>query len=169
MPPKTPTRPRKRTKKESVVDRNYRDYSRVTVRELLGPDYTGVRKDRFPSKIYAILSTPEYANIVCWRPHGRAWVVLDKAQFTAVVMPRYFDAKIYGSFCRLVTGWGFKVRVLFCADGVKSKLHILTFKVLTHALCHLPSAFARKDWSKMLTTMSSFSEASQTTQWPCVV
>ena len=100
------------------MDHSYRDYSRVTARELLGPAHAGrvKRKDRFPAKLHALLAVPAYADIVRWRVHGRAWAVVDRARFEAVVMPRYFDTKSYASFNRSVNGWGFKVSVCRCLD-----------------------------------------------------
>ena len=111
------------------VDHTYRDYAGVTARELLGADYAGLREDRFPAKLYAILSEPAYAPIVRWLPHGRAWRVVDKPRFEAVVMPRYFDARSYESFNRSANGYGFKVgvlRALRCSDdGIGFKLILL--------------------------------------------
>ena len=95
------------------VDHTYRDYSLVAARDLLEDDAAVLPEDeyRFPSKLHRILSTPAYARIIAWRPHGRAWAVLDRPRFIQVVVPKHFDTRHYESFNRSVNGWGFKVGV----------------------------------------------------------
>ncbi|KAL7535018.1 hypothetical protein ACHAXR_006216 [Thalassiosira sp. AJA248-18] len=95
--------------KKGPVDHSYRDYSRVEISELV-KNYKGVKKGQFPAKLHRILSKPEYANIVAWKSHGRAWAVVDKKLFTSIVLPKYFDHNNFDSFNRSVNGWGFKVR-----------------------------------------------------------
>lgn len=93
--------------KKSVVDHSYTDYSQVDIKELI-PNFKGVKKGQFPAKLHRILSKPEYANIVTWKSHGRAWAVVDKKLFTSIVLPKYFDHNNFDSFNRSVNGWGFK-------------------------------------------------------------
>uniref|UniRef100_A0A7S4J5H0 HSF-type DNA-binding domain-containing protein n=1 Tax=Odontella aurita TaxID=265563 RepID=A0A7S4J5H0_9STRA len=62
----------------------------------------------FPTKLYDILSRPEFANVISWAPHGRCWLVQDRQAFIEHVMPRYFAQTKYQSFIRQVNGWGFK-------------------------------------------------------------
>jgi len=93
--------------KKSVVDHTYRDYSHVEIADLV-EDYKGINDELFPSKLHMILSAQEYAHIIAWKPHGRAWFVLDKALFTSTVLPRYFNHGNFESFNRSVNGWGFK-------------------------------------------------------------
>ena len=100
----------KKELKKSVVDHTYRDFSTVTLSDL-GDCLTNWNADLFPAKLHKILSTPEYAHIIAWKSHGRAWEVLDRALFLKVVLPNHFNHSNSGSFNRSVNGWGFKVRV----------------------------------------------------------
>ena len=106
--------------KKSVVDHTYRDYSKVDISELV-VNYRGLNKEVFPSKLHEMLSTPEYAHIISWRPHGRAWEVVNRSLFISVVLPKYFNHRNFESFNRSVNMWGFKVRFLnifFHSDNV---------------------------------------------------
>ena len=94
--------------KKSLVDHTYRDYSQEEISDLV-EDYKGVNEEWFPAKLHKILSTPEYAPIIAWKPHGRAWAVLEKKLFIDVVLRRYFNHSNFESFNRSVNGWGFKV------------------------------------------------------------
>ena len=97
---------KKKELKTSMVDHTYRDYSQVEVSDLL-VDYN--YEDLFPAKLQKILATPEYANIIAWKPHGRAWAVIDKPAFISYVLPAHFNHNNFESFNRSVNGWGFKV------------------------------------------------------------
>ena len=79
----------------------YRDDSRVAARELPGPDDAGVREERFPSQLDALLSHPEHADLVRWMPHGRVWRVVDPAQFS---LPRGRTSLRAGKGTGKVTG-----------------------------------------------------------------
>src|SRR5210317_545170 len=61
----------------------------------------------FPTKLLLILSNPEYNDIICWLPHGRAWRVQQQERFEAEVLPKFFQHQKFSSFARQVTGWGF--------------------------------------------------------------
>lgn len=65
------------------------------------------RNDTFPSKLFEILSNPEFSHIISWLPHGRTWKVHNKKEFEKVVMPKYFVMTKWSSFARQVNGWGF--------------------------------------------------------------
>ena len=94
-----------------MVDHTYRDCSQVEVSDLLvDHDYTEPNEDFFPAKLHKILATPEYADIIAWKPHGRAWAVIDKPTFISYVLPAHFNHANFVSFNRSVNGWGFKVR-----------------------------------------------------------
>ncbi|CAJ1950285.1 unnamed protein product [Cylindrotheca closterium] len=62
----------------------------------------------FPAKLFVILSTPGYSDIICWLPHGRSWRVLQPQQFEEKVLPHFFRHGRYASFTRQVNGWGFR-------------------------------------------------------------
>ena len=46
-----------------------------------------VRSQRFPTKLYALLSQPQLSSIITWMPHGRGWKVLKPRLFETSVLP----------------------------------------------------------------------------------
>ena len=46
-----------------------------------------VRSQRFPTKLYAILSQPSLSGIITWMPHGRGWKVIKPRVFETSVLP----------------------------------------------------------------------------------
>lgn len=46
-----------------------------------------VRSQRFPVKLYALLSQPQLSHIITWMPHGRSWKVLKPRIFETAVLP----------------------------------------------------------------------------------
>jgi len=46
-----------------------------------------VRSQRFPTKLYALLSQPQLSSIITWMPHGRSWKVLKPRVFETSVLP----------------------------------------------------------------------------------
>ena len=46
-----------------------------------------VRSQRFPTKLYALLSQPQLSGIITWMPHGRSWKVLKPRVFETSVLP----------------------------------------------------------------------------------
>ena len=101
------------TMKKSIVDHAYEDYSQDLV-----VNFQETNKKLFPAKLHIIISSPEYQHIIAWKPHGRAWSLLNKSLFISEVLPRHFNHSNFGSFNRSVNGWGFKV----CASLI-SPLH----------------------------------------------
>ena len=70
---------------------------------------TGQRPSNFPQNLYKVLSCPEYANIITWRPNGMAWFVLDQISLENMVLPKYFpNDSNYASFERQLIDWGFR-------------------------------------------------------------
>jgi hypothetical protein len=99
----------------------YRDFSNVPEEELdrqplaappppssRGAVESSIRVQKFPVKLYAILSQKEFTDIVCWMPHGRSWKVLKPNLFESLVMPLFFEYSNYHSFNRLVNAWSFR-------------------------------------------------------------
>jgi hypothetical protein len=66
------------------------------------------KESSFPLKLHAILSNPEFQELICWLPNGRSWRILKPAAFERVVIPLVFRHAKYASFMRQVNGWGFK-------------------------------------------------------------
>lgn len=86
----------------------YRDHSHVEDPDPFKPLTAPGRVPNFPAKMMAILSRPEYSDIVCWLDHGRAWKVLKSRQFEAEVIPKFFEHAKFSSFIRQANGWGFR-------------------------------------------------------------
>ncbi|VEU36732.1 unnamed protein product [Pseudo-nitzschia multistriata] len=67
-----------------------------------------VRSQRFPTKLYALLSQPQLSNIITWMPHGRSWKVLETRIFETSVLPVFFESDNYHSFNRVINAWSFR-------------------------------------------------------------
>jgi hypothetical protein len=53
-----------------------------------------------------MLSDERHVGIVCWLPHGKGFVILDKKRFSNEVMPKYFSRKAkFTSFTRKLNRW----------------------------------------------------------------
>mmetsp|Transcript_16623 Transcript_16623/g.23423 ORF Transcript_16623/g.23423 Transcript_16623/m.23423 type:complete len:221 (-) Transcript_16623:94-756(-) len=61
----------------------------------------------FPSRLMAILSSDEYSHIIGWLPHGKGFIIFQKKQFEAEVLPRYFKQSKFTSFTRKLNRWGY--------------------------------------------------------------
>ena len=111
----------------------YRDYSRDRPEKPASSRPTA--KDAahtFPMKLHAILSNPEFQDIISWLPHGRAWRILQHRAFEERVIPLYFRHGRYSSFARQVNGWGFR-RITHGPD-YNSYYHEMFLRGLPH-LC----------------------------------
>ena len=67
-----------------------------------------VRSQRFPTKLYALLSQPQLSQIITWMPHGRSWKVLKPRVFEQTVLPVFFESDNYHSFNRVINAWSFR-------------------------------------------------------------
>jgi len=67
-----------------------------------------VRSQRFPVKLYALLSQPQLSNVITWMPHGRSWKVLNQRAFETAVLPVFFESDNYHSFNRVINAWSFR-------------------------------------------------------------
>jgi len=67
-----------------------------------------VRSQRFPTKLYALLSQPQLSGIITWMPHGRSWKVLKPRVFETSVLPVFFESDNYHSFNRVINAWSFR-------------------------------------------------------------
>eukprot|EP00956_Cyclotella_meneghiniana_P037136 scaffold134820_cov57-Cyclotella_meneghiniana.AAC.2 len=74
-----------------------------------------LRPDLFPYKLHAMLINPDNAEIISWRPHGRAWNILDKERLGAVLLEQ-FGCDNVKKFLVSVNEWGFKVSRYSVAD-----------------------------------------------------
>ncbi|KAG7350792.1 HSF-type DNA-binding protein [Nitzschia inconspicua] len=66
------------------------------------------RSQRFPVKLYALLSQPRLSHIISWMPHGRSWKVLNPREFEASILPVFFESDNYHSFNRVINAWSFR-------------------------------------------------------------
>ena len=69
---------------------------------------SSIRAQKFPVKLYAILSREEFQDIIAWLPHGRSWKVLKPNLFESMIMPLFFEYRNYHSFNRLINAWSFR-------------------------------------------------------------
>lgn len=67
-----------------------------------------VRAQRFPVKLYALLSQSQLSHIITWLPHGRSWRVLNTKTFETSVLPVFFESDNYHSFNRVINAWSFR-------------------------------------------------------------
>eukprot|EP00429_Kryptoperidinium_foliaceum_P002789 CAMPEP_0176006730 /NCGR_PEP_ID=MMETSP0120_2-20121206/2872_1 /TAXON_ID=160619 /ORGANISM="Kryptoperidinium foliaceum, Strain CCMP 1326" /LENGTH=253 /DNA_ID=CAMNT_0017339477 /DNA_START=96 /DNA_END=854 /DNA_ORIENTATION=+ len=67
-----------------------------------------VRSQRFPVKLYALLSQPNLSHVITWMPHGRSWKVLKPRIFETAVLPVFFESDNYHSFNRVINAWSFR-------------------------------------------------------------
>lgn len=67
-----------------------------------------VRSQRFPTKLYALLSQPQLSSIITWMPHGRSWKVMKPRVFETSVLPVFFESDNYHSFNRVINAWSFR-------------------------------------------------------------
>jgi len=61
----------------------------------------------FPQKLHDILSDEANADSVAWLPHGRGFIIKNRKQFAAEVLPKYFKQTKYTSFTRKLNRWDF--------------------------------------------------------------
>mmetsp|Transcript_3100 Transcript_3100/g.4875 ORF Transcript_3100/g.4875 Transcript_3100/m.4875 type:complete len:190 (+) Transcript_3100:52-621(+) len=91
------------------------DFSSTSTKCITTPGISAIHSNlqsnlsTFPSKLYDILSKPEYEDIICWADHGKCWRVL-KPKELEKILPLYFRHGKYSSFQRQLYIWGF-VRV----------------------------------------------------------
>jgi len=89
------------------VDHTYTDLSRYFGRggKIIKHKKSG---SNFPAQLHQILSEHQFAHIITWQPHGRAWKILNKQLLMSVVVPKYLRQTKFESFTRQLSGWGFK-------------------------------------------------------------
>ncbi|KAL9182593.1 hypothetical protein ACHAXT_013245 [Thalassiosira profunda] len=150
-PSPAPPKKRRRLAKSTKIDHTYRDFGRLPVSEVTRlcqsessaatatvvsaetaealrgaaappAGATGKKAASFPRKLYEILTTPEYQDVICFMPHGRSWILLDKERLVSEVLPKHFNHNKFESFNRQVNGWGFK-RLLSRGPDHKSYYH----------------------------------------------
>jgi len=95
--------------------------------------------ERFPHKLFAILSSGMFKNIITFSDDGKSWKVINKKLLERDVLPEYFRTGKYLSFTRNVLGWGFQrngkatyYHELFCRgqpDKLDNMLRISASKV----------------------------------------
>ena len=81
-----------------------------TVKEDSIESENEMRKEMFPKVLYRLLedaASSKYEEIVCFLPHGRAFIVHDTEKFETIVMPRYFKMSVWKSFRRQLNLYDF--------------------------------------------------------------
>mmetsp|Transcript_33737 Transcript_33737/g.48843 ORF Transcript_33737/g.48843 Transcript_33737/m.48843 type:complete len:601 (-) Transcript_33737:319-2121(-) len=95
----------------------YHDYGQVPDNNFVRKKTGGVTQP-FPEKLMEMLDKEggRNAHIVCWLPHGRAFIVRKPQEFTTVIMSRYFRQTKITSFQRQLNLYGFR-RITQGADA----------------------------------------------------
>ncbi|KAG9103260.1 hypothetical protein FRC06_011551 [Ceratobasidium sp. 370] len=74
----------------------------------------------FISKLYHILSRPEYSKYLAWNESGDAFLLMNATEFAQQVLPRFFRHSNISSFVRQLRLYGFTrvstIRLLQLAD-----------------------------------------------------
>jgi len=73
----------------------------------------------FPQRLQCMLDCAEkynYADIVSWLPHGRAFKIHNRRRFTVEVIPRFFKQSTFSSFTRQLRMYGFERLVKLQTD-----------------------------------------------------
>lgn len=108
---KYPVEPRmiqliKRSK--TYQNHTYRDFSEVPA-DLDYENPTRIEEMTFSEKVHDMLSSGEYANIIAWRPHGRAFsIIIAKSLEQHHILQKYFGNNRYSHFLRQLNNHGFK-------------------------------------------------------------
>ena len=55
-------------------------------------------------RMHAILSRPDFRDVVAWLPHGRSWRVLKPREFEIKIIPLFFEHAKFSSFVRQANG-----------------------------------------------------------------
>lgn len=98
-----------------------------------GSGFIGFMGTNFPARLHDLLShEEEISDIITWLPHGRSWIVMDKAEFLKKVAPSHFQISKFESFTRQVNGWGFK-RITQGPD-INSYYHELFLRGMPHLI-----------------------------------
>lgn len=69
----------------------------------------------FPYKLYKILESREFDDIISWQPNGRSFILHDTQGFVDSVMPKYFKQSKFRSFQRQLNLYEFE-RIIFGPD-----------------------------------------------------
>ena len=94
-------------KPRTYTNHSYRDFSNVPA-EPNDEIPIDIARMNFPQKVHHILSQPQYARFVSWRPHGRAFCITIPKLFESEVCPKYLGHTRYSSFLRQLSNHGFK-------------------------------------------------------------
>ncbi len=110
--------------------------------------FIGIMGTNFPARLHDLLTTADeeqdreergglgeeekdsISSAISWLPHGRSWIIHDKAKFIKEVSRSHFHFSKYESFIRQVNAWGFK-RVTRGADA-NSYYHEMFLRGMPH-------------------------------------
>lgn len=67
-------------------------------------------KSNFPMKLFEVLESGKYEDIISWLPGGKAFIITNKKRFASDILPIYFKQSQFTSFTRKLSRWKF-VRV----------------------------------------------------------
>jgi len=113
----TASRPKQKKVKECVTKKplpcstttTYRDFAIVPDEEVV---IKSNRNEIFPVKLHRIIETNEFASLISWQEHGRAFKIHDEKLFLEKIIFRYFYMRELKSFVRQLGTYGFQKFVL---------------------------------------------------------
>lgn len=82
-----------RPKSSTSADCRYKDFAAEAFIPSDAPYDADAAAMHFPSQLHRMLTRAEedgYGDVCAWRPHGRAFKILDRETFVKKVMPQYF-------------------------------------------------------------------------------
>jgi len=62
----------------------------------------------FPHKLMEVINKDIMGEVITWKPHGRAFIVIDRKKYVEKVLCIVFEMTLFDSFTRQLNTWGFK-------------------------------------------------------------
>merc|ERR1719322_37537 len=74
----------------------------------------------FLLKLISLLDAPEYKKYVSWEKEGKSFIIHDQANFSKIVLPKYFKHNKFASFVRQLNMYGFRKLPTSVNHGIAS-------------------------------------------------
>jgi hypothetical protein len=87
---------------------SYRDMSLVSCNDMAIVVMNPHAQNNFPVLLHQLLSSARYNDSITWLPHGRAFVITNKANFCANVSPLVFHTNLYEDCIDWLEKYGFQ-------------------------------------------------------------
>ncbi|KAL3806856.1 hypothetical protein ACHAXA_011222 [Cyclostephanos tholiformis] len=87
---------------------SYRDLSRVSCNDLAVCVTDPAAQRNFPVLLHHLLFKSMFDDAIKWLPHGRAFVITNRARFCADVCPLIVNSHLYEAFIERIEEYGFQ-------------------------------------------------------------